>query len=328
MEYGDINRIRKAVNRLDEEMVAGYGNPKYYRDPDMAFRLTCYQYQDYLAKVIAELNEVEIPKGMEVATFTKGMVLTSTLNWGSCAEYDVDSSMYRRRFLTLFLIQISDHVMDLCEREFQYRSPGVGIYEHGYFYLQDMQKKISQFIQAFLTGNAWRELILDMLEYSILLDVKKRRKQEAMIDGAKQLIYDIRKGYEKKLFVKPLLPENLIIQNIFLLVALLCHGTGEINKVPKFQSYEHKKAGKDDYRYQIAFLGKGILTSPDHTKGCIMQDIFEDARPDLRYNFKNLDHDPYLEMGCRGLDFVDFIINDKRVHKLIDKLLWRSGYWF
>ena len=205
MEYGDINRIRKAVNRLDEEMVAGYGNPKYYRDPDMAFRLTCYQYQDYLAKVIAELNEVEIPKGMEIATFTKGMVLTSSLNWGSCAEYDVDSSMYRRRFLTLFLIQISDHVMDLCEREFQYRSPGVGIYEHGYFYLQDMQKKISQFIQAFLTGNAWRELILDMLEYSILLDVKKRRKQEAMIDGAKQLIYDIRKGYEKKLFVKPCL---------------------------------------------------------------------------------------------------------------------------
>ena len=322
-----IESIRKAVNDLDKEMDIDLKNPKYFKDPDLGFQLSCFQYQEYLSKIVVELNQVIVPKGMEVTMFTKEMIGLSKLEWGKGNVYDIDSIMYRCRFLTLFLTEISSHVLDLCERLYRYQTPGVGIYEHGYFYLLDIQDKIKRFVYLFLRGNDWRNLIVKMLEYTFLLSTKKYGRQDKLITISRQLINEIRDGYYHTWFRKPYLDECVIINDIFKLAVLLCAGTGDVNAVPNFSDFEEKVAGKSDYRYEIAYIGKSILLNISHyRKGAKMFQIFEDASPDLQYTLKGVNNNPYLACGCRALDYVGFILDDRCVTSLINKILMRPGW--
>ena len=328
MDKETIKGIRKTVNQLDQEMDVELKNPKYFKDPDLLFQISCFKYQEYLAKVIAELNQVEIPKGMEITVFTKEMISLSQLHWTTPGvTYDIDSFTYRCRFLTLFLTEISNHVLDLCEREFHFHSPGIGIYEHGYFYLVDIKDKIQRFVTLFLKGNDWRNLIVKMMEYLILISTKKYSKQEKMITSARQLIKEIRDGYHHTWFRKPYLDECIVINDLFRLTVLLCAGNLDMNAVPRFEDFEEKVAGKSDYRYEIAYLGKSILLNiPQYKKLTKFYQIFEDASPNLQYAFKAVQDNPYLSCGCRALDFIGFVINDQCVTTLINKILMRPGW--
>lgn len=321
------NSIRKAVNILDKEMGIDIEHKKFYTDPDLGFQISCFKYQEYLAKIILELNEVEVPKGTDVIVFTKDMVRLSKLEWGKGRQYPINSSIYRRRFLTLFLTELSNHILDLCERKYYYESPGVGIYEHAYFYLLKIKDYVRRFVYLFMKPDGeWKNLMVEMIRYSFFINIGNYEKQVRLMENIK-LIQEIRKGYYHKWFTKPYLDESLVINNIFKLTVLLCGGVLLMDTIPDFSSFENKKAGKDVYYNEIAFIGKVILKNKEHPKKFTkMYQIFEDASPIITTNMPK--KDPYIEAGIRGLEFIKFIINDNCVTKLIDKITLKNLGWF
>ena len=125
----NVSKISKEVNRLDKKYNAKLNNPDFYKEPESMFFLSCMEFQSYIRDVIKELN------GVSSSVKTEHIAMLSKLEWKQNNTYGIDTQMYRSRFLTLFLTEISDHIAELCEKEYRYHSPGVGIYEHAYFYL-------------------------------------------------------------------------------------------------------------------------------------------------------------------------------------------------
>lgn len=321
MKKYEFDDIRTQVNRLDEKYGCILTDSKYFSDPEFEFHNAANDMQLYLNSVIRALN------GVRLDTDIRGVIHMSKLGWIDHRPYDMDTSIYRCRFLTLLLTELSANIERVCQRMFRYQSPGVGIYEHGYFYLLEIRNTVKEFMDKFLTGNSWREEILKILEISYFLRINKKVRMENLIDGSRTLISELRDGCYHTPFTKPLLDTDMQVDYVLKLAVLICTQTGRCSNVPEMKSYKDKVPGRDSFRYEVAYIGKSIMMEPgDFRKTNLLFQIFWDSMPLTKYGFDGLEENPYLQMGCKALEFVGFILDDGCCSDLIDKLLDREGW--
>lgn len=326
----DLSKLRKQVNILDEKYRVKLSDPDFFKQPEENFYLAAFTFQEYLGKLICKINHVETSIDPKSEGFDRMVIRLSKLRWSSTTQYDLDSLIYKSRFLTLFLTEILSNVVTLCEKEFKYHSPGIGIYEHQYFYLKDMMDKVSRFITLFLNDEPCENLMVKMLEYCYFLRVNRKKKAERLIVGSKQYIRELREGCRSSFLVPRLLDDALILDMIFKFTILTVCSTGEEAALPAFESYKNKKIGVDDFRYEIAYIGKSIICSCDDFWDMgLMYQFFKGASPKLEYTFPNIRTNEYLKMGANALDFTKFILNTKDTDEIIDTILDRNcGGWF
>lgn len=321
MTNQDFNEILSQVQMVDDSYSLILTDVKYFSNPEFEFQNAIQDMIAYLNSMIRAIN------GVDEELDVRGIIHMSKLKWKQKQAYDVDSHTYRCRFLTLLLTEVSSNLSTLCERMYRYESPGVGIYEHGYFYLLEIRKILKEFIFKFLQGNAWRQEIIPIVKISYFLRIHKKVRMENMITGTDQLFQELRDGCYQNRIVKPLLDESTQIDYLFRFAILICTQTGRCENVPKVKSYKNKKTGVDSFRYEVAWIGKTILTEPgDYRKTNLLFQIFWDSMPYCKYGFDKLEENPYLQMGCKALEFINFILDDACCSALIDKLLERQGW--
>lgn len=325
----DLSKIRKQVNHLDAKYRVKLNDPDFFKEPETNFHLAAFTFQEYLGNVIRELNRVYTKTDVKSEGFDREIIRLSKLNWTKPGRYDMDSLIYRSRFLTLFLTEILSNVVTLCEKEYNYHSPGVGIYEHQYFYLTDMMDRVSRFIRLYLDQEECKNLMVKMLEYTIFLKVNRKKKAERLIEGSKNFIRELRDGSQSSFFVPRLLDDSLILDNLFKFTIFSVCGSGKDIATPSFDGFKNKRIGVDDFRYEIAYIGKVIMMSTDgfRDRGILYQ-IFLDASPYLEYNFPNIRTNEYLRCGAHALDYVKFVLDTKDTDEIIDGILGRKRGWF
>lgn len=319
MTKADVKYIKQELAKVDKEFTPKLLNVKYFKYPEIEFNTAVHETQIYFTQLIRALNGV----GRDVSY--QGLVHLSKLKWEDQKPFDIDKTTYRCRFLTLLLTEINDNLGSLCEKLYMYYSPGVGIYEHGYFYLIGIQNTMREFITKFLNGNDWREEMGAVLTYTYLLRCKKKVRAENMVSGTKKVFRELRDGCFKAPFVKPLLDDEMQLSFLFEATVFLCLGNGHCDDVPKRKDYKHKKPGVDDFNYEIAYIGK-VLLNKDFRELALGFQIFEDSMPDVYTGIKEYNSNPYLALGCEALEYVGFIVNDVHVCELIDLLLKRKGW--
>lgn len=311
----DLTKLLKDVGKLDKKYGVDLHNPDYYQEPDMYFQIAALQWQEYLYKTVAEINCVD-------STNKAAIVRLSSLDWRKDETYDVDSLMYRCRFLTLLLTSIADNAMTLPIRVFNYYRQTVGIYEHAYFYLLDIQDRVTRFTTLFLQGDDWKNLIIQMLKYTILITTKKKKRATYLIDEVFRLVTELREGSRHGWFTKPAIQESILVYDVMRLTIMVCSGCGEESAVPDFKLFENKILGQSSYKYELAFIGKAILrTNEEYKEAALLYRIFNDASPDLEYQYPDINQNTYLNIGCRAVEFVKFILNDRYTSEIIDKMM-------
>lgn len=312
----DLTQLRKNVSKLDKKYGVDLHNPDYYQEPDLSFHLAALEWQDYLYRTVAELNGVRSNKKADI-------VRLSELDWTKNDTYDIDSLMYRCRFLTLLLTSIADNAYTLPIRVYNYYRPSVGIYEHAYFYLLEIQDRVTRFTHLFLQGNDWSNLIVRMLEYTFFIKTEKKKRATFLIEESKKLIKELRQGSRHGWFTKPPIKESILVYDVMRLAILICSGTGKEGAVPDYKLFENKILGQSSYKYELAFIGKAILYAhDDYRDSALMYQIFNDASPNLEYQFPDVNKNTYLNIGCRAVEFVKFILNDKYTSEIIDRMLY------
>ena len=319
MNSNDVKFIKQELVRVDKEFGPKTINVKYFKYPDIEFQSAIRDAQEYLTNLIRALN------GVNRDISYQGLIHLSKLGWEDQKPFDIDTKTYRCRYLTLLLTEIVNNLGTLCEKLYRYYSPGVGIYEHGYFYLMEVQNTLRDFIDRFMNGNHWRTEIEKILMHTYLLRTNKQSKAVNMIDGTKKVLAELRDGCHKAPFVKPLLDTEMQLTYLFQAVEFLCLGNGHCEDIPKRKEYKHKVPGKDDFKYEIAYLGK-VLMANDFRKLALAFQIFEDSMPKTHYGIKEVRTNPYLALGCEALEFTGFILNDACCSELIDLLLERKGW--
>lgn len=322
----DIRNFAKNLKWLDRSESELY-DPVFFKEPELHFWKASERFQKQLAAIIQSLNKVDLPSFQD-ELMHEHVFRLSQLEWDQHNVYDVNSELYRRRFLTLLFTVIGENFSRICEREYMYHTPGEGIYEHQYFYLLDMMKKIKKLHSKFLDSNDWRDLILQFLEYTYFITVKKKKKAEKMIDGTNRYVMELRDGCQHGFFTKPLLDPNIAVDDILKLSVLLTTGTPFVNATPAFELFKKKIPGNDTYRYEIGYIGKtAMCMNKDPDRNGVLYRIFKDASPQIEYSISGVAENPYLREGITALEFVRFIVNDKYVSELIDKLLEKKTGW-
>lgn len=319
MNKDDVKYIKEELIRVDNEYRPKILNVKYFKYPDIEFYNAVHDMQLYFTELVRALN------GVTPGTAYQGMIHLSKLGWDDQMDFDIDTKTYRCRFLTLLITEITNNLGTLCEKLYRYYTPGVGIYEHGYFYLVEIQNVVRDFIDRFMNGNDWRFEIEKILEYTYLLRTNKKSKANNMVSGMKKVLKELRDGCYKAPFVKPLLDRETQLTFVFQAVLFLCLGNGHCEDIPKRKDYKNKVPGKDNFNYEIAYLGK-VLLNEDFRKLSLGFQIFMDSMPKTYYGIKGVETNPYLEIGCNALDYLSFILNDECCSNLIDLLLERQGW--
>lgn len=321
MTTKDFMDLKKRLIELDREYGPKVQDVKYFKYPDVEFSAAVVDTQKYFRELVRALNCVD--KDVDMS----GIVHLSKLGWMNNMPMDIDSKTYRCRFLTLLITEIADHLGDLCTKMYRYYSPGTGIYEHAYFYMIEVKNNVRNFITKFIDGNDWSNEILTILDYTYFLRGKKKVKTENLINGTRNVIRELREGCYQERFVKPLLDDNMIIDYIFRAAVFMCNNAGECEDVPKKKDYKKKILGVDNYQYEIAYIGKVLVTNPgDFRKMSLGFQIFEDANPKIWNGIKERDSNPWLSMGCAAIEYVGFILNSNCCSEIIDKLLERPGW--
>lgn len=316
MKEFDLNEFRKEVTKLDMGYGVTLNDPTVFKNPEEQFILGCVEYKNYLDKVIKLLN------GIDPEQKVRNIAEASCLRWKENIEYSVDSIEFRARFLTLFLTEISAHIAELCEKEFQVRKQATGIYEQPFFYLLDIRERINRFVMLFLDGNSWRKLVLTMAEFSYLIRIDSKKRVSKLINGTNHMVQELRKGTERLMAGSMALDESILVQYLMQLSLLMCGGYTENLPLPRFKSFANKTPGVDSYQYEIAYIGKAILFANEKNQsGALMFQVFKDASPKLVANFREMRLNLYLQIGVTALTFVNFILNDKNVDKLVQKIV-------
>lgn len=316
MNENDEKRFRKAVERLNREYADTLHGIRCYNDPEKQFVLACFEYRKYLGKIINLLNGITPDKKV------KNIVDVSCLEWKKPnASYSVDSEIFRARFLTLLLTELSSHIAELCDKEYQARRQDNGIYEQAYFYMLDIRERLNRFTTLFMTGNDWRDLILTIAEFTYLIRVDSKKRVGKLINGTNRLVRELRKGASKD-GMGGSVDEAILVQFLFQLAELMCGGYTENPPMPRFKSFSRKTPGVDNYQYEIAYVGKAILYSPEaKRKTSLLFQIYKDASPKTTSRFREIGLNMYLQTGVMALSFVNFILNDKNCDDLVRRLL-------
>lgn len=325
----NVDEFTKEVNKFDKKFGIRLKHPEIWSEPDKYRPVFEVKAELNIAALICSLNGVAVEDyydeqsmvldGICVNTNDKEFCELSILEWEDKKKYEIDSLMFRSRFLTLILANFlgrmnrctESKVGDMINVHHSYD-------EYCITMTTDILNDISLFTKLFISQSEYKNIILKI--YSDLAYTRKKYKHDQLKKRLYAMVLDTRKNMNRTFFRKKFMDDDLCINNILQIAYILCTGDYNGNKgTPNFRKIEG--ATKDhDLILLIEKLGKEIVKKCGR-KYSPMFKAFLDARPRIRTQYVEESDKLIVTVGLYALEFTKLFMNDDSVTWFINDML-------
>lgn len=326
----DVNTLVNEVNKCDKSFGIRLKHHDYFDEPQQLFDISCSNAEIYIAKIITVLNGISLenyfctneeygtvsgPIGPENIEFTE----LSSLEWEKNNKYDIKSLMFKCRFLTMYL-QFIMHKLDVIAKNRSINGKSrFGVYEHSYFYLKNIISDVKKLVLCMLTSDEYSNILLINLMHSSYL--KKKGKPRKFNHRLNKAITELKNGTKSLAFInEEFMSDDLIIYSVLRIAYMLCSNDTDCSVIPEFRFIEGATR-EHNLSCLIRSLGESILIHQKYSKRPVMYRAFNAAEPLIMTDFVDVNDDYHLSIGIRALAYTDFILNDKKLHKFINKMI-------
>lgn len=284
-------------------------------------RNTC---QLHIAKLIIALNKINLddyfcsdeelgtvcgPIGIENEEFLNN----SKLNWKFELYDSINSSMFKRKFLTLILTEIMTNLGTVSNNTYKDSMDLVGLDYSPKYYLSENISDINNFTKIFMFGNEYQNIIFKLFKLSLNLnnDIKRTK----IYDKVKELTFLLRKNTNNTFCRYNEIPDDILVYSLFQLMYLVITEDLTFKYIPNFQNIENRSLD-DNFTDYIKKFGKCIRNSKNIS---LFYSSFINSNPYIDIEL-NSDSENLIE-GYQALVFIDFFTNNKGIHKLVKKII-------
>jgi len=270
------------------------------------------------------------PISTQTTSLTRNdFVFRSRLNWNSSALYDIGTAIFRLRFLTVMMEEVSNKLRKISKQRYRLSDEKLGLYENGYFHIKTTVNNIRKLITVMTNGIQYRNnLMICIFDSSYggpsiynpkdpeTSPHRPNKLNGQLYAGIQELINGLN---PKNLLTDKILEDDIAMYDVFRIAYMLATGNDDNKKLFSFKVIEgHRK--NDDLSRIIKLLGECIYRS-HHRGKPIVYTAFHEAHPSLATNIAGGYHDAATIMGIEALNLVKFVINDDKVNKFIDFML-------
>lgn len=327
-----INTLINEVNSLDKNMGIKLKKPDIVSEPNNYYQISLMRCELYLSKIISILNGIDPddwfstsedygiisgPTSIKQPEFTS----ISNLDWEKNNLYNPTSTLFKCRFLTVYLDSIKKKLNKVNKNRYKTDKRKFGIDEFSYFYLKNQINDIRNLVIAIMDSKKdYSNILLKNLfntHYS-----KKKIKQKKLNTQIFNAVKELREGMSSNILSEAFMEDDMIIYTIMRLAYMVSTNDTHLAYLPNFKYFEGATR-KDDLIKLIEELGYQITITSEYTKRPLMYDAFFTASPLIMTNYTDVNDNINLSVGVRALAYVDFIMNDKKIHKFIECMINR-----
>ena len=333
----DIDELVREVNRCDKQYGIRLKHPDVWKDPKMYYNIMVDKADENLGCLIHVLNG--IPASAYVSSDTEEEPLfkkpaspmrplftdQSILMWSDHVHsYDMDSLLFRCRFLSLVLLQLHGECYDIIETKASYKDFRHSIEEQKLVLLSHFMNDVYRFVNVMLhPDNPYGNIILRMHEY--LSYTKKNLKHQKMKEMLNGHVINVRHGMKTEKFTARFLTDDLAIYNLLKIAYMLATNKRNVNQIPGFSHIEGATIDKN-LVFLIEALGNAVVFSmKGKPRYSPMFQAFYEARPMVWSQFYGQEERTYpVQMGILALGYTKFVMNDEEIGRFIDRMMIRG----
>lgn len=319
----NIDLLTKEVNKCDKLMGVKLKTGDPYKEPKIIYEISSMNANNYLGSVIAVLNgidpEIYFSKDENERIYVYGyndieFVDLSDLEWEKDNKYPVDSLMFKKRFLTSYLLDMISRIDKLTINKYNNSVHKVGFYEHRYFYLKEIISDIRTLVLCMVNEKDYQNILLANILNTQYLKKKNNYKVNKLLYG---LITNLKDGMKTTILEKEsFMSDDMIIYSLLKIAYILCTGLSNVDVIPKFK-YIEGATRNDDLIKLIDELGAQIYSQKDYYKRPIIYEAYNRANPMVVSNYTDANDNWYRSIGIRALNYTSFVLNDKKCTKFI-----------
>lgn len=328
-----VEDLIKEVNKYDKSFGLKLRKPDIFNDPYQLRHIFDAKSDMNIGAMMCAVNGIEVsdyfdidindncfgmnpnPIGVEHPVFTD----MSILNWDDeSACYDVDSLMFRCRYITMVLSRSLGRMSDISSREAddKYR------YKHS----KDERRLIrtKEIINDFylftklmcFPDESHQNIILRIHEH--ISYTKKRIDHKKLTRTLNTAVISLRKNMKKELLNGRFLEDDMAIHSILQIAYMMATNRTDVDVLPNFRYIEGATV-KHDLSKLIEELGACIC---DRGKYSPMFKSFIDARPKvITQYYKECKDNYFLKVGILALANVSFVVDDYDVCLFIKEMM-------
>lgn len=325
-----IDDLVNEVNNLDKNIGIKLKKPDIFSEPDNYYQISLMRSELYLSKIITILNGID-PDDWFTSSDGYGTVSgpteinqyeftsISNLDWEKNNVYNTTSILFKCRFLTTYINNIKSRLGKVNKNRYKTDKRKFGIDEYSYFYLKNQINDIRSLVIIMMNDKKdYSNILLKNLFNSHY--GKKKIKQKKLNTQIFAAVKELREGMTSNVLSEAFMEDDMIIYTIMRLAYMISTNDTHLSYLPNFKYFEGATR-KDDLVNLIEELGHQIITTSEYTKRPMMYESFFSASPLIMTNYTNVNNNVSLSVGVRALAYVDFIMNDKKIHKFIECMI-------
>lgn len=283
----DLLNVMRTFNQLDDD---SYENPRLF---------------------VSEITKHgQTKKGAEIFQ-------TSPLWNGRMDRKDIMDDIFKARFLVLLYSEMAKYIDDVVDTEFGKYGHSVTKDEDRYLILKTIVSLTGRFHDAYIDGT---DSLSIALELNGLLSSRSRKKREKVL----RLIQDhVDIIQMQQTWTSYNLDDDVLINDLVKMAYVAVTENPDISETTPTKmgmSFSDKR----EIKKVLYGLGEDILWfkhQKKHRKNPIFYDAFMYAKPELLCSFSDVDDDTVIRIAIRAMYYLSFLINEPRIHRLIQKIV-------
>lgn len=333
LDFKPKEMIRE-INQLDTYCGLNLKKMKHTIDTSELYQITQSKTQMYMARLMAAVNAIDTSEyfarcdNMGLVSAPVGIhdpvfIEYSSLEWAQNKKYDLNSMIFKCRFLSQLLYYSMGYLDQQSNCRFYTRNIKIDPDAHKYFYVKEIAKDARSLCVNMLCERDYHNsLMINLFNSNYCIKksgYKKAQRIEAVNKQINMAVNEIRDNMGIFKVFQSDYSDDMAIYTIMRIAYMAATKSNNFKFLPTFGNIEGASV-ENDLILVIHRLGEAIIREFER-KGCpIMFMAFNEANPNILTNYKDINDDSNLIVGVRALVFADFIIGDRKIHKFITKM--------
>ena len=260
--------------------------------------------------IVYKLNDIE--EGDD-------LVSESILRWkDGNFHYYVNSEIFNRRFLTLFINDILSGIKKIVPRMFENDTGENEKVPKKYYklYLNRIFGTLVRFTNQIMSGKMTLDVVCEAIDTSIYLRKANYRKYRKILkDGLTSVLI----GCQPTMGGDCTGRDDELIYSIIRIAFMLSTGSINFKEIPGFKKIQGMSVS-DDISEIIIRLGYAI-TNKKYKERTPLYNAFKLSLPLIKTNIEDANDSLYFNVGIRAIYIVGYISGDKNVRKFISHII-------
>jgi hypothetical protein len=238
---------------------------------------------------------------------------------GRFNSVEENSEIFKGRFISMIISSIDDRISEILASEMSYRSEKSTAKGELNLIFQ-ISSCITNFSTKFMKGEDCEDELRKLFELDIMGTSREQKAKKKVVNVVLKELDHLEEMVDTGFFAGAKVPDDAFIQNICMLGYIVTTGCGDVkNKLMVPEGTRFKD--RDAIKTILEVLGSCILDKKNYGNEQTMYQCYVGSLPILAYDFSDVNYNPYLREGCRALSYVGFLSGNKKIKKIIQKIV-------